>query len=340
MPLSFARRFIVTVSIGVAAVLIMQLTQGMTAQAEEDEYITADDGVLVEPVKPVEGPRLTVFVGSFEAQGAFTSEYGDWPVGAGLSAMLVTALRESGQFILVERAQLKQILSEQELASSGLTRKEGQAQTGNLQNAQIAIYGAVTEFGAAEKGGGFSLGASSGPFGGGMSQQKSTTTVAFDVRMVDTTSGEIVDSFAVKEKIKNTSFDISGGYKGIDLGTNQFYNTPLGQASRAAITKAVQKIAKNARKVSWTTLVVDYEDQELYLNAGSNARVFVGDQFLIERVVKRFTDPATGETIGIRKKKLGSVTLTGVEERMSWGTFAPISETMPERGDLVVREGR
>lgn len=305
------------------------------------EEVAAEEGILDGKIPKVKGPKRTVAVGKFDSIGSFAASYGDWSIGGGLSSMFVTALREADRFIVVERANLQQVLAEQELAAGGLTRQEGRPQMGNLQNAQIMIYGAVTEFDTGEKGGGLSLGVASGALGsllgGGASMQGKSGTVGLDIRLVDTSSGEIIDSFSVKETVKSRSFDINAGYKGMNLGTNQFYKTPLGQAARKAITKAVQKIARRSEDVNWSSSVVEYDAGEIYLNFGENAGLKSGDKFVVERIIKRLTDPMTGELLSVRKKELGVVTLTGVEERLSYGDYAAIDITPPERGDMAVK---
>lgn len=310
--------------------------------AQDEENIEAEEGILDGKIPKVKGPRRTVAVGKFDSIGSFAANYGDWSIGGGLSSMLVTALREADRFIVVERANLQQVLAEQELAAGGLTRQEGRPQTGNLQNAQIIIYGAVTEFNNGNKGGGLSLGVSGGGalgslLGGGASLQGKSGTVGMDIRIVDTSSGEIIDSFNVKETAKSRSFDVNAGYRGINLGTNQFYQTPLGQAARKAITKAVQKIARRSEDVNWSSSVVDYDAGEVYLNYGQNAGLKSGDKFVVERIIKRLTDPTTGELLSVRKKELGIVTLTGVEERLSYGDYAAIDTMPPIRGDTAIK---
>src|SRR5690606_2099127 len=72
----------------------------------------ADPGVLTGKVPAVKGPKRVVAVARFDAVGSFTAVYGNWDVGGGLEAMLITALMESGRFIVVERAHIQPILAE------------------------------------------------------------------------------------------------------------------------------------------------------------------------------------------------------------------------------------
>jgi len=268
-----------------------------TTQPKEDDVAIVSEKPRLPPRR---GPKQTIAVGKFDAIGAFTSTYGKWDVGGGLSAMLATALRDTDYFVVAERANIQQILTEQEMKSSGAVRGTSGPQLGNLTGVNLMVYGAVTEFGTQEKGSGMSLGVSGGLGGllsGALSHQSSSGQVAMDLRVVDTTTGNILDSFTVREKIENSGFDASLGYDKISLGTNQFENTPLGATTRKAITRAVEKIAISSNKADWTAQVVALDGEDLYINAGSQTGITTGQKFVVERVVKRFIDPVSGASI-------------------------------------------
>jgi len=296
--------------------------------------------ILTSSVPQVTGPRRVVSVGKFDAIGGFTSKYGSWDVGGGLSAMMTTALVESDRFIVVERANLSQILSEQEMKASGVVNRETGPALGKLAGVQLLIYGSVTEFGAEEKGGGFSVGVSGGSIGsmlgGAFSRQAASGSVAMDIRLVDTSTGQVIKALKVREPIDSSGWDLSAGYRGISFGTNQFYRTPLGQAARAVITKAVQMIAYEAGNIPWTASVVDFDGQQLYISAGARSGVRVGDRFIIQQVTRKLTDPKTGEVLGIRRKDIGILKLDVVEPKLAYGVFSPLGRVAPRRGDLVV----
>ncbi len=92
------------------------------------------------------------------------------------------------------------------------------------------------------------------------------------------------------EEIESSSGSLNAGYKGVSLGTNRFYSTPLGEATRRAITRALQQLANEMNDVPWSGLVVDYDGTELYINAGKNSGTKAGDKLLIERIGKTLTD--------------------------------------------------
>jgi hypothetical protein len=169
----------------------------------------------------------------------------------------------------------------------------------------------------------------------GLSQQSTKGTVGMDIRVVDTTTGVVLETHRVRESISSEGWDVSAGYKGVSFGTNQFDKTPLGQASRAAIVRAVEFIAVRAEKTPWTGQVVEYDGKRLYINAGERSGMKAGDQLMIERAGKVMTDPTTGEVLSVRKEEIGVLRLTKVEEKISSGSFTPLSSKPPQRGDFA-----
>jgi curli biogenesis system outer membrane secretion channel CsgG len=338
---------LVTLAIGISATF-GEVTATELAQAAPAE---STPRILTQPVKPIGGPKRVVAVGKFDAIGAFKEKYGDWDIGGGLAAMLTTALKESEQFIVLERANVGQILSEQELKSQRLVREGSGPTLGQITGVNLMIYGAVTEFGE-DSGGGFSLGASGGRGGGSgsgigfgglggvltgaLSQQSTSGKVAMDIRIVDTTTTEVLENYKIEEKIETSGWDASVGYKGLSFGGNQFMKTPLGEACRRSINTAVQRIAARSNSVEWSAQVVEFDGQLLYVNAGGNAGLKVGDKFMIRRILKVLTDPATGQVLDKVTSDLGVVQLTGVKEKIASGSFLALSGEKPKRGDLVV----
>lgn len=148
--------------------------------------------------------------------------------------MMTSALVESDRFIVLERAQLKSILTEQELAGKGVTSGTATPGLGKMAGVQLMIFGAVTEFGAADKGSDTSIGAGGGSgvlgglLSGAISRQSSSGSFAMDFRIVDTTTGRILETHTVREELESSGFGISLGFDNVELGTSQFYKTPLG----------------------------------------------------------------------------------------------------------------
>ncbi|MBN1258015.1 MAG: hypothetical protein JXA52_09965, partial [Planctomycetes bacterium] len=212
---------------------------------------------------------------------------------------------------------------------------------GGLTGVQMMLYGSVTEFGEGERGGGFSIGMSG--FGGGnrassfgASPQWTKGSIAMDIRIVDTTTGQVIKTFKVRERVSSRGFSASFGMDQVNVGNNFFAQTPLGQAARRCITKAIDKFAEIAAKRPWQGRIVEVDGGTVYINAGSTSGIEVGNVFKVERVTKTFTDPETGQVIGQKKEELGRIEVTEVMDKMSTATYIPLAAEVPQRNDIVL----
>jgi curli biogenesis system outer membrane secretion channel CsgG len=118
---------------------------------------------------------------------------------------LANELQATGELKIVERRNLGQVLSEQELAALGIVKKSPtSAQQGQMTGAKYIVLGTVTSFESntdvESKGGGMSF------MGFGGSKQTTTTKdyVAIDIRVVDSTTGEIVGARTVEGRASNS----------------------------------------------------------------------------------------------------------------------------------------
>ena len=98
----------------------------------------------------------------------------------------------------------------------------------------------------------------------------------------------------------------------------------------------VELITEEAAKSEWVGQVVEYDGQDIYINAGSEAGIREGDQFVIKKIVKRMTDPRTDELLLLKTEKLGMVKVDTVAEKIVFGKFVSVSQNAPMRGDMAV----
>jgi curli biogenesis system outer membrane secretion channel CsgG len=293
-----------------------------------------------EPIQPVSQrsvartPKKTIAVARFDANGAFLSRYGGSSLGGGLAAQMATELEQSGRFIVVERAELGGVLQEQELALAGLTGAPTSARAGQLIGAQLLVRASVTEFSESDGGGGFSVGGPiSGSFGSVLGTRTRRGKIAIDVRVIDTTSGRVVASHRVAREIKRTSLSVQGTGHGTSLGYDAFERTPLGTATREAITEAVSRIGAELDDVPWNAQVAKVRADQVYVSAGINANLRGGDRLHVYRVMDRVVDPRTLEVLGVDERRIGTVTLASVNGRYSVGTYT--GTLQPQVGDIV-----
>lgn len=158
---------------------------------------------------------------------------GWWYGGAGrdLADMLANELAGTGKFKLVEREKLSAVLDEQDLADSGRVSKKSGAKIGKLTGAQYIVTGALSAFETDVKGtdGGVSF------RGISLGGKKEDAYLAIDLRVIDTTTGEIEFTRTVEARASSGGMRVGvyrGGFGG-NLG--KYEKTPTGKAIRAVM---------------------------------------------------------------------------------------------------------
>ncbi|MCK4463313.1 MAG: hypothetical protein KAU58_03275 [Candidatus Omnitrophica bacterium] len=287
--------------------------------------------VVIEELPPLRGPRKTIAVMDFENKAGAAAQ---WNLGSGMAEMLTTALVNSGRFIVVERQAITDVLTEQDFGASGRTLDVGAAKIGKILNAQVLVRGAVTEFGTRTKGGG-------GAFsfkGINVGMSSSSAHVAVNIRLYDATTGQIIDSIRCDGKA--TASGISGGYSGSELGgftfgTSTFAKTPLGKATHQAIDKAVYFVVRKMDRVSWQGKIVDVKGDIVYINAGMNSNIRLGDEFTVYKKGGELIDPDTGISLGSEDTKIGRIQVITVEKKFSKANAVAGSVRIFGRGDII-----
>jgi curli biogenesis system outer membrane secretion channel CsgG len=154
-------------------------------------------------------------------------------VGSELSGMLTNELAATEKFRIVERAKLGPVLEEQDLGASGRVSKSSAAKVGKLTGAKYLVFGTVSAYEEKTSGGGGGV-----SFGGfSVGGHKDEAYIAVDVRVVDTTTGEVEHTRTVEAR--STSYGMHGGvYRG-GFGGNlgKYENTPAGKAIRACLVE-------------------------------------------------------------------------------------------------------
>jgi curli biogenesis system outer membrane secretion channel CsgG len=158
-----------------------------------------------------------------------------WRGGVGweLSGMLSNELSSSGDFRVVERNKLQNVLEEQNLAVSGRVAPGTGAKIGKLTGAQYLITGTVTSYeeNTSSTGGGLSF------RGIGLGGKSTEAYLAVDIRVINTTTGDIDYSRTVEGRSKGGGLSVGiyrGGFGG-SLAHEE--NTPAGKAIRAALVE-------------------------------------------------------------------------------------------------------
>jgi len=222
-------------------------------------------------------------------------------VGTGVSDMLTTALVKSGKFVVIERAEFDKVLEEQKLGQSGVVTPESAPKVGKALGVELLVIGSVSEFGTKQN----SIGGGVSVFGGGIT--KTTARAAVDIRLVNTTTGEVVA--AEKEEGSESTTGLSVRYDDIDFSnTSAWDNTDIGKACREAVDNCAKLITDNMEKVPWSGKVLKVNtDGTLLMKPGSEGNVAIGQEFDIYREGEELKDPDTGASLGSEETKVGSI---------------------------------
>jgi len=295
------------------AVLILSLLVGL---------LNSQDGLCAENLKK------TVAVFDFQNDSGYRS-YAN--LGQDFSMQLSDALVQSGKFMVLSRKDLDVVMAEQDLAQSDRFAKSNTAKVGKIVPAQILVKGQITEFEENTSGGdqglkisGFSLGT-----------KKSSASIAVIVQLIDSTTGEIIDSQRVEGQASSGGLSI--GYSGsFDISSSNFKKTPLGKAVQMSIDRAVVYVSKKLSAVPWKGKVVTVRDGVVFVNAGKNVGVATGDAYEIYREGESLIDPDTGIDLGSDRTKISEIEITEVQEKFSKAKVAGSLEGEILKGDLVL----
>jgi curli biogenesis system outer membrane secretion channel CsgG len=260
----------------------------------------------------------------------------DQDIGKGIADMLVTNLVRNGTYSVIERKQLDQVLREQNFQQSGRADPSSAVQLAKILGVDAIIIGSITEFGRDDKKLGVGgIGAHIGGIGlGGFGKKSAKAVVNIDARIVSTTTAEILGVATGHGESKRSSVSMVGGIAiggtgvggGLDMGSTNFANSIIGEATRAAVdsltgqlVEANAKIPENV--VAIQALVADVSGGEITINVGTGAGIRVGGEYDVMRPGREIKDPATGRVLRRVTSPVGKLKITQADEGSATGTL-------------------
>ncbi len=278
---------------------------------------------------PYDGPKKRIAVLEFDNK--VNNRWWDrsWNIEDRLTEMVITELMNTGRFIVVERGALNEVLAEQDLGASGRVRTESAARVGEVLGAQILVKGAITEFIEKESGGagGILVG------GIGIGGKTSTGHVAMDMRLIDSTTGQILQSHRAEGKITSSGIGGIAFFSGVAFGGSAYKKTALGKATRAAVVDAVKFVINNMESQPWQGSIVKADGSKIYINAGIDMNISVDSVFTVYSKGEELIDPVTGLSLGNALSRSGTIRVTQVADKFS--VAVPIEGSGFKRGDIV-----
>lgn len=260
--------------------------------------------------------RYTIQVNKFENKANWR---GQWDLGDAWGTILTDQLVQSGKFIVLGESDMRgAAMAEQDLAASGRTAGGKKApKTGRMSPAQLLVKGAITHV-QETKGAGGGFGFKGIRLGGDTGSAEINVTIY----VVDSTTGQVKGSKSVIGKSGKRGLSL--GYHGSKLGgltgdLGGFEKDNMGQATTDAINQAMEYIVSQLDSIPWEGSVALAKEDRLVINRGSREGVSVGMKFDVGHV-EEIVDDDTGEVIDSDMKKLGTVEVTEVKEKVSYTT--------------------
>ncbi len=239
------------------------------------------------------GPKLRVGIVDFVNK----SSYGAGRLGNSASDILTTELFKTGAFILIERAQLGQVLKEQGLGQTGVVNPETAAQAGKILGLNAIVTGSVSQFGVSTGGSDYGV----------YKQKVQTAKCVVDVRVVDVTTGQLLFAESGRGEFERKAQEVLG------MGQRAGYDETLGQeALRSSITKFMDNLVQQLRSVEWTGRIASVTGSEVYINAGRDVGLNMGDTLAVQTLGKEIYDPQTKVLLGREEGPIkGELLVTG-----------------------------
>ena len=245
------------------------------------------------------GPKLRVGIVDFVNK----SSYGAGRLGTSASDILTTELFKTGAFIMVERAQLKQVLGEQSLGQSGAVSAETAAQAGKVLGLNALVTGSISQFGVSTGGADYGV----------YKQKVQTAKCVVDVRVVDASTGQLLFADSGKGEFERKAQEVLG------MGTRAGYDETLGQeALRSAVTKFMDTLVQKLQSVEWSGAVAMVSGSDVYINAGREVGLNPGDVLVVQTLGQEIIDPQTKVVLGrTRGAVKGELLVSDIDERFT-----------------------
>jgi curli biogenesis system outer membrane secretion channel CsgG len=259
--------------------------------------------------------RYSITVSKFPNESGWS---GRWDVGHGFATILTDALQQSGNFIVLGDADMRQeAMGEQDMAASGRMAGGKKApQIGRMTPAQLLVRGSITHVQQETTGGGGRIGFKGISLGGSGGKAEVNITIY----LVDSATGQVKASQKVVGQAGRRKLGI--GYSGSALGgltgdLEGFKKDNVGQACEDAVVQAVEFLNQQLEGIPWEGSVVLAGDSRIVINRGEREGVTPGMAFKVGSV-EELVDPDTGEVLDVDMTTIGTISVTEVREKIAY----------------------
>lgn len=215
-----------------------------------------------------------------------------------LDTTLIDQVNSSRKFEVVARKDtLKSLINEQELGDSGNVDPATAAQALKLAGAQYLMFTTVTDFTMGKEQLNFqTIGATA---------NREAIRVNCSIQIYDTTTGKLIESAKFRGEEAYVSRDKSVTADGMSL---------------AKITDRLSaEILNRLIDVIYPAKVAAKMGTQITINRGEGAGVKVGEVWTVFALGDEITDPDTGEKLGRNEAEIGTITISRITAKLSYG---------------------
>lgn len=261
--------------------------------------------------------RYSITVSKFPNEAGWS---GRWDIGHGFTTILTDALQQSGKFIVLGDADMRQeALAEQDMAASGRMAGGKKApQIGRMTPAQLLVRGSVTHVQDDTTGGRGGINFKGISIGG----SKGKAEVNITIYLVDSATGQVKASQKVVGQAGRRGLGV--GYHGGALGglggnLEGFQKDNVGKACEDAVVQAVEFLEKQLESIPWEGSVMLANADKLVINRGTREGVSVGQKFQVG-TTEELVDEDTGEVLDVEMTTVGTIEVTEAKEKIAYCT--------------------
>ncbi len=154
-------------------------------------------------------------------------------VGRDLANMLTNELASSKKFRMLERKKISSVIGELDFNESKYVDKSTKQKIGKIKGAKYLVTASVTSFEENTEGSNSNFNFMG--FGVGQKSQKASLSV--DLRIIETETGEIIDTRTIEGTSESKSTGFSGSFMGVGGSTGESKKTPASKAIRGAVIR-------------------------------------------------------------------------------------------------------
>jgi len=275
-------------------------TTTTTGSVKDDSTLTGETARLGEAGAEYRGPEYKIGILTFENKTP-SKVLG---IGEAATTILQTQLAAAGlKPVLVDKSTLDQQRKFADLQESGVLKTGKKRADEGFDAIDYRLSGAITAYSEVEEG-----------LDALIYQSKSRVArVTVDYALVDLASGVplVAESGAGEYRKKTTGV--------LGVGAKSSYDPNLRDgALRDALAKAMNKMIAKLAKQPFSGTILTAEGASVVLRAGTRSRLAEGTEMAVYRPGDDLRDPETGELLGRKQSRVGTVRITGHQnERLS-----------------------